>query len=274
MSRTFILYSCACICFATIAKAQDVDTVLRHRLFIAAAFNHADTRDEQASPLLYYGNGNPIGFGYEYRGDEFRHSLRFSFSVSDANANELQPDLQNDPYGRRTFFSNGFLTYSYLRDWNKAMDGKLQWSYGAALDNVAFIRVYKYYGGDLYSSEGAGTWDELNMLSPILRADYIFNGSERLHTELMLPLVSVVGRPAYNFRTSNSTVLSGSDFHVVFLGGLIGWNYSLTFEQKIWDALLISALYDSRYYRYTRYGWTTAVLMQDVALQLSWRFGL
>src|SRR5438067_8996178 len=81
--------------FAISAHAQDVDTILRHRLFITAALNHVDTHDEQASPLLYFGNGNPIGFGYEYRGNSYRHSLRFSFSVSNVNANELQPDLQN-----------------------------------------------------------------------------------------------------------------------------------------------------------------------------------
>src|SRR5579872_5131423 len=219
MSKTNILFLSACIFFASHAKAQDVDTILRHRLFISVASNHLDVHDEQASPLLYYGNGKPTGFGYEYKGDEYRHSFRFSFLFSDLNANELQPDLQNDPLRRRTFFTNAYLTYSYLRNWTKTMDGELQWSYGAALDNVASIRDYKYYGNDLFSSEGIATWDELSMLSPEVRVDYVFNSSERIHSELMLPLISAVGRPAYNFRPSNSKVLSGKDFHVVFLGG-------------------------------------------------------
>src|SRR5205085_9319453 len=100
--------------------AQEVDTVLRHQLSVFIALNHTDIKDEQASPLLYYGNGHPFGLMYEYRGNSYRHSLRFSFSIADVNANELQPDLMNDPLGRRTFFSNVFLTYSYLRDWNSS----------------------------------------------------------------------------------------------------------------------------------------------------------
>src|SRR5438874_1178393 len=89
--------------FTMSAKAQEVDTVLRHQLSVSIALNHNDTKDEQASPLLYYGNGHPFGLAYEYRGNLYRHSLRFSFSVADVNANELQPDLMNDPLGRRTF---------------------------------------------------------------------------------------------------------------------------------------------------------------------------
>jgi len=255
-------------------RAQDVDTILRHRFFITTAFNRVDSRDEQASPLLYYGNGTPLGFGYEYRGDSYRHTLRFSFSVSDVNANSLQPDLQDDPFGRKVFFTNGFLTYSYIRDCAKTPDGTLQYSYGLAFDNVGFLREYKYYGGDLYSAGGEATWEELNMLSPVIRVDYALGSSQKINSILMLPLISLVGRPGYNLMNTNTQIISGNNFHLVLLGGLLGWNYSLTFEQKIWDALVVSALYESRYYRYTRYGWSTSMLIQDIALQLSWRFGL
>jgi hypothetical protein len=253
--------------------AQDVDTLLRHRLYLSIAFNHTDARDDQASPILYFGNGQPFGLGYEYRGNSYRHSLRFSFSVANVNANELHPDLQNDPLKRRTFFGNAFLIYSYLRDCNWS-EGKLHYSIGGSLDNVAFLRNYKFSGTDLFSSEGVATWEELNMLSPIIRADFDLNTDEKFYSELSLPLVSLVGRPSYNFSASNSNFITGKDFHIVFLGGLLGWNYALRFEQKIWDALLLTASYNSRYYRYSRYGWATAILMQDIALQLNWRFGL
>jgi len=255
-------------------KAQDLDTILRHRLFFDDIFNHVDSRDEQASPLLYFGNGNPIGFGYVYTGRGYRHSLRLSFSASEVNANVLKPDLQDDAVGRKVFFTNGFLTYTYEHDWGEAMEGKLRYFLGAALDNVAFLRDYKYRGGDIYSSGGGVAWEELNMLSAAVRAEYNLNGSERIYTELFLPVISLVGRPGYNVLNTNSSVIAWSNFHIVLLGGLIGWNYSLAFEQKLWDALLLSASYRSRYYRYSWYGWTTSVLLQDVALELTWRFGL
>ena len=92
------------LALAVPAKAQVVDTLFRHRLFVTYAFNHTDSHDEQASPLLYFGNGNPLGFGYEYRGNSYRHSLRVSFAVSDLNAKDLLPQLQNDPLGRKVFF--------------------------------------------------------------------------------------------------------------------------------------------------------------------------
>ena len=256
------------------AQAQSIDTTLRHRLFLSFGFNHTDSRDEQASPLLYYGDGNPLGFGYEYRGNSYRHSFRFTFAISAINANNLTPDLQNDPFGRNTFFGNAFLTYSYLQNWKDAMDGKFHLSLGGAFDNLAFLRIYKYYGDDLYASGGAPSWEGLSMLCPAVCADYYLSSNQKIYSQLSIPLVSLVGRPDYNLINSNSAFISGKNFHMVLLGGLVGWNYSLAFEQAIWDALEISAAYNSRYYRYSRYGWTTSVLIQDVTLQLNWRFEL
>ncbi len=268
--RVFFLLSVSAIS----VNAQNTDTLLRHRLFVSFAFDHTDSRDEQASPLLYDANGNPLGFGYEYRGNSYRHLFRFSFAASEINADNLRPDLQNDPFQRNTFFANAFLTYTYLQDWKDAMDGKLHLSLGGTFDNVAFLRVYKYYGSDLYASSGIASWDGLSMLCPTIRADYDLSSNEKIYSQLSVPLVSLVGRPDYNLISSSSSFISGKDFHVVLLGGIIGWYYSLAFEQTIWDALTISAAYNSRYYRYSRYGWNTAVLMQDAALQLNWRFGL
>lgn len=260
--------------FATHTRAQEVDTLLRHRLYISSAFKNTNSRDEQGSPLLYSGSSYPLLLGYEYRGNSYRHQFQLSFELYGINANNLIPDLPDDPLDRKCFFAYSSFSYSYLRDWIETMKGHLQWSFGLMLDNVVFIRNYKYFGGDLYSTQGAATWEELNMLSPVVRADYQLNRNAKLYSQLSIPIISLVARPGYNLWNSNSSAVKSTNFHVVFIGGLLEWNYSLTYEQRIWDALLVSASYNSRYYRYTRYDWTTAVFMQDLALNLIWRFGL
>ena len=258
-----------------IIKAQDgrSDTILRHTLFAAYAFGHLDIFDEQASPFLYFGNSHPISFGYEYRGNSYRHTLQFSGTLSRLNANPLVADITS-PIQRLSYYTTGTLTYTYLRDWQQTLQGKLQYSLGGALDNLGFLRVYKYSSRDIDSSGGSGSWEAFIMLCPVFRVDYLFNSSERIYSALSLPFISLIGRPGYNLSNTNSNVFALKNFNIVLFGGLIGWNYSLAFQQEIWNALLGELTYHCRYYNYSRYGWSDRFLIQDIMLSLNWRFGL
>ncbi len=249
------------------ALAQENDSLSgRHSIITGLSYQNVISLDQLGSPLRYKGFITHLAAKYQYT-----HPDNYQEAYVSGGFAVLSPTLSYDPNHRTTSIAEFEGYYSYLKSLLTSSDKPFDIQVGGSIDNVVKIERYKYFGDDMYSPDGISTWDGVSMLEASVLLGYELSSSLKARVNISLPVISAIARPGYGFFHTETTIFQGSDIHIVFPGAMTAYRSSVGLELAATDHILLQMEYQSRYFRYERYGLTTAWLIQGGVVTVGWR---